>query len=151
MKTAMRAFTILVAEDDADDREMTRDAFEATRRTGDLRFVNDGEELMSYLRHLATYAAEGTAPRPTIILMDLNMPKLNGHEALAEIKADPLLRRIPIVVLTSSHSSTDVTRAYDAGASGFVSKPHSRKLLVDALRVLGDYWAEAVELPEAET
>ena len=149
MNAAIREFTVLVAEDDVDDREMTRDAFAETKRAGDLRFVSDGEELLSYLRQLASFSVAGAAPRPTIILLDLNMPKMNGHEALAEIKADPSLRAIPIVVLTSSHSKTDVSRAYDAGASGYVTKPHTRKLLVDALRILGDYWAGAVELPEA--
>src|SRR5690606_8182427 len=114
---------ILMADDDADDRMLTRDALEESRVLNDLRFVEDGEELMEYLTRKGKYSDPETSPKPGLILLDLNMPKKDGREALKEIKSDPELRRIPIVVMTTSKAEEDVFRSYDFGASSFITKP----------------------------
>jgi CheY-like chemotaxis protein len=140
--------TILMADDDEDDRELTRDALHEARLANDLRFVFDGVELMDYLRREGTYADSSVeAPRPGIILLDLNMPKKNGREALAEIKAEETLRRIPIVVLTTSNDEQDVLRTYDLGANSFITKPVTFGGLVEVMRAWGRYWFEIVDLP----
>ena len=118
-----------------------------SRVPDDLRFVEDGEQLMDYLYRRGDYAKPGSAPQPDLILLDLNMPKKDGREAIKEIKADRILRRIPIVVLTTSKSEEDIQRSYDLGASSFISKPVSFEGLVDTMRTLGKYWLEAVILP----
>ena len=144
-----RPATILMAEDDEEDRELTRDALVHAKVTNELRFVVDGQDLMHYLRREGAYADPGVAaPRPAIILLDLNMPKKDGREALAEIKADPALRQIPVVVLTTSNDEQDVFRTYDLGVSGFITKPVTFGGLVEALRVWTRYWFEIVELPD---
>ncbi|HEX2202313.1 MAG TPA: response regulator [Longimicrobium sp.] len=150
MTPSPRPVTLLVAEDDPDDRLLVREAMEESRLRNDLRFVEDGEELLDYLRRRGRYAAEGAAPRPGIVLLDLNMPRKDGREALEEIKADPELRRIPVVVMTTSRAEADVLRAYDLGAAGFIAKPVSFAGLVEVMRALGRYWIEIVELPDAE-
>lgn len=136
---------ILMADDDADDRMLTKEALEESRVLNDLRFVEDGEELMDYLKKRGPYA---DAQRPGLILLDLNMPKKDGREALKEIKADPDLRRIPIVVMTTSKAEEDVFRSYDLGASSFITKPVTFDRLVELMRTLGQYWVEFVELPD---
>ncbi|MCW3040233.1 MAG: response regulator [Solirubrobacterales bacterium] len=139
---------ILLADDDEDDRELTRDALEQSRLRGALNDVVDGQDLMDYLRHEGPWAGRADqAPRPGIILLDLNMPRKDGREALAEIKADPALRQIPVVVLTTSKDEQDVFRSYDLGVSGFVTKPVTFDGLVDVLRTWTRYWFEMVELP----
>jgi CheY-like chemotaxis protein len=144
-----RPLTILLADDDEDDRELTRDALEDARLANDIRTVVDGQELMDYLRREGHYAGEGVdAPRPGIILLDLNMPKKDGREALAEIKADPNLRGIPVVVLTTSKSEEDILRSYDLGVNSFITKPVTFAGLVDAMRAWSRYWFELVELPQ---
>jgi len=140
--------TILLADDDEDDRELTRDALQHARLANELRFVVDGQDLMDYLRHEGTYADPSVdAPRPGIILLDLNMPKKDGREALGEIKADERLRRIPVVVLTTSSDDVDVFETYDLGVSGYVTKPVTFAGLVDVMRTWTRYWFEVVELP----
>jgi CheY-like chemotaxis protein len=140
--------TILLADDDEDDRELTRDALEDAHLANDLRCVVDGQDLMDYLRHRGRYAdPDVDAPRPGIILLDLNMPKKDGREALAEIKEDPKLRRIPVVVLTTSKDEEDILRSYDLGVSSFITKPVTFVGLVDAMRAWSHYWFELVELP----
>jgi CheY-like chemotaxis protein len=141
--------TILMADDDEEDRELARDALHQARLVNDLKFVEDGQELLDYLRREGDYADAGEAdnPRPGIILLDLNMPKKTGREALAEIKADESLRRIPIVVLTTSKDEEDVARTYDLGASSFITKPVTFAGLVEVLSAWGRYWLEIVELP----
>lgn len=134
-----------MADDDADDRMLTKEALEESRVLNDLRFVEDGEELMDYLKKRGPYA---DAQRPGLILLDLNMPKKDGREALKEIKADPDLRRIPIVVMTTSKAEEDVFRSYDLGASSFITKPVTFDRLVELMRTLGQYWVEFVELPD---
>ena len=147
MSEAAKAKLILMAEDDSDDRLLIKDAVAECRWEGDLRFVEDGEELLDYLRHSGKYSDPATAPRPGVILLDLNMPKKDGREALGEIKADPKLRRIPVVVLTTSNADTDIERMYDLGASSFIAKPIQFDALVDVMRVLSRYWFTTVELP----
>ena len=139
--------TILMAEDDPDDRMLTREALLESRLANELRFVEDGEELMEYLRHTGRYADPVGAPRPGIILLDLNMPRKDGREALAEIKADLDLRRIPVIVLTTSKLDEDILRSYDLGANSYITKPVTFDSLVSVVRTLGQYWFEIVELP----
>lgn len=142
-----RPITILIADDDADDRMMASEALEESRLANDLRFVEDGEELLDYLYHRGRFAAEGAAPRPGLILLDLNMPRKDGREALREIKGDPALRSIPIVVLTTSKAEEDIYRTYDLGVNSFITKPVQFESLVEVMRALGKYWFEIVELP----
>jgi CheY-like chemotaxis protein len=140
---------ILMADDDADDRLLAADALAEARLSNELRFVEDGEELMDYLNRRGRWSAPGAAPRPGLILLDLNMPRKDGREALREIKADPELRRIPVVVLTTSRAEEDVLHSYDLGASSFISKPVTFGGLVSAMKALGRYYIEIVELPPA--
>ena len=136
---------ILMADDDADDRMLAKEALEESRVLNDLRFVEDGEELMDYLYKRGKFS---DAERPGLILLDLNMPKKDGREALREIKADPDLRRIPIVVMTTSKAEEDIYRSYDLGASSFITKPVTFERLLELMKALGQYWVEFVELPE---
>jgi CheY-like chemotaxis protein len=138
-----------MADDDADDRQMTLEAFEESRLANDLRFVEDGAELMDYLQRRGKYSDPANAPRPGLILLDLNMPKKDGREALQEIKADPRLRNIRVVVMTTSKAEEDIVRTYDLGAESYVTKPVTFTSLVDVIRTLGRYWLEIVELPGA--
>ena len=142
--------TILLAEDDPDDRILTRDALSESRLVNELRFVEDGEELLDYLHRRGKYGSPDAAPEPGLILLDLNMPRKDGREALREIKSDPSLRHIPVVVLTTSKAEEDVYRSYDLGVNSFVIKPVSFDGLVAVMRSLGRYWFEIVELPTAE-
>ena len=142
-----KPITILLADDDADDRLLTRDALAESRLANDLRFVEDGEELMQYLRRSGAYADPDVSPRPGLILLDLNMPRKDGREALREIKSDPNLRHIPIVVLTTSKAEEDIYRTYDLGVNSFITKPVTFDGLVNVMRGLGRYWFEIVELP----
>jgi CheY-like chemotaxis protein len=143
-----RSVTILMADDDEEDRDLTRDALQDARLANEMKFVVDGQDLMDYLRHEGAYANGAVAaPRPGIILLDLNMPKKDGREALAEIKADQSLRRIPIVVLTTSKDEQDVLGTYDLGVNSFITKPVTFTGLVEAMRTWTRYWFELVELP----
>ncbi len=147
MSTHGDTITILMADDDPDDRLMTRDALEEARLGNDVRFVEDGEELMDYLRHRGKYSSQQDSPRPGLILLDLNMPKKDGREALAEIRSDPNLRQIPVVVLTTSKAEEDIYRTYDLGVNSFITKPVSFEGLVEVMRTVGKYWFEIVKLP----
>jgi two-component system, response regulator len=147
-ETARRSVTILMADDDEEDCELTQEALQDARLANEMRFVTDGQDLMDYLRRDGRYAEPGAdAPRPGIILLDLNMPKKDGREALAEIKADAELRRIPVVVLTTSKDEEDVLRSYDLGVSSFVTKPVTFAGLVEVMQTWTRYWFEIVELP----
>jgi CheY-like chemotaxis protein len=139
--------TILMADDDADDRRLTKEALEESRLANGIRFVEDGEELMDYLRHAGKYAAPNDSPRPGLILLDLNMPRYDGRAALKEIKNDPDLRQIPIVILTTSKADEDVYRSYDLGVNSYIVKPVTFEALVDILQTIEKYWIEIVELP----
>jgi CheY-like chemotaxis protein len=137
-----------MADDDEDDRVLTADALKRSRLINDVRFVVDGDDLMQYLRGQGAYAAGGLpAPRPGLILLDLNMPKKDGREALAEIKSDPVLRSIPVVVLTTSKAEEDIVGTYDLGVNSFVSKPVSFEQLAAVMGTLACYWFDLVELP----
>lgn len=144
----IQPITILMADDDPDDRLLAQNAFKVSRLANDLRLVVDGEELMDYLRRRGKYADPELSPRPGLILLDLNMPRKDGREALAEIKADPDLQTIPVVVLTTSKADEDIYRSYAVGASSFITKPVSFEGLVDVIRTVGHYWFEIVELPK---
>jgi CheY-like chemotaxis protein len=143
----LKPITILLADDSEDDRLMTREALVESFVLNELREVEDGEELMDYLHRRGAYTAAGAAPRPGLILLDLNMPRKSGHEALQEIRADPLLRRIPVVVLTTSQAEADIVRSYDLGVSSFISKPVTFEGLVEVMRALGKYWIEICAIP----
>ena len=142
-----KPIVILMADDDADDRLLAKDALTECHLANDLHFVENGEELMDYLHRRGPYAGAGQAPRPGLILLDLNMPKKDGREALREIKSDPDLRKIPVVVLTTSKADTDIGRIYELGANSFISKPVTFDSLVNVMKVMGTYWFEVVELP----
>jgi CheY-like chemotaxis protein len=148
MTTKPRAINILLAEDDPDDAFMTREALAESRLANRLHIVEDGVELMDYLYHRGRYADLTAASRPGLILLDLNMPRKDGREALAEIKADPELRQIPVVVLTTSKAEEDIFKTYDLGVNSFITKPVSFQSLVEVMKTLGKYWLEIVKLPE---
>ena len=145
-----KSITILMADDDEDDRMMAREALKEARLLNDLRFVVDGEELMDYLHRRNKYTNPDDAPRPGLILLDLNMPRKDGRDALMEIKREAELRQIPIVVLTTSKAEEDIFRTYDLGVNSFIVKPVSFKALVDVMSTLIKYWFEIVELPLKE-
>src|SRR5262249_16446116 len=147
MRGESNPITILMADDDEDDRLMTRDAFAESRVANDLRFVADGEELLDYLKRRGQYEDPASSPRPGLILLDLNMPKKDGREALAEMKADPTLKQIRVVVMTTSKAEEDIYRTYDLGATSYITKPVTFERLVDVIRTMGKYWLEIVELP----
>ncbi len=147
MSTAGQAITIVMADDDAEDRMLAKEALAEARLANDLHFVEDGTELMDYLNHRGKYSGVIESPSPVLILLDLNMPKMDGREALKQIKSDPKLRRIPVVVLTTSKAQEDIYRSYDLGASSFITKPVTFEGLVDLMRSLKRYWFEIVELP----
>jgi CheY-like chemotaxis protein len=139
--------TILMADDDPDDRMMTQEAFRDCRLDNPLQFACDGEELMDYLHRRGKFVDDRRYPMPGLILLDLNMPRKDGREALREIKSDPLLRKIPVVVLTTSKAEEDVLRSYHDGVNSFISKPVSFMALIEVVRALGTYWLHIVDLP----
>ena len=139
--------TIVIADDDPEDRMLAEDALKEGRLVNDIRFVEDGEELLDYLQRRGKYSDPDSSPRPGMILLDLNMPRMDGREALKYIKGDPELRRIPIVVLTTSKAEEDIYRTYDLGVNSFIIKPVTFDSLVNIMRVLEAYWFEIVEIP----
>jgi two-component system response regulator len=147
MSEPRKPVTILMADDDADDRMMTKEAFEENRLANDLRFVEDGVELLDYLHRRGRYSDPATSPRPGLILLDLNMPKKDGREALKEIKADPRLKSIRVVIMTTSTAEEDILRTYDLSAASYITKPVTFGGLTEVIRTLGKYWLEIVELP----
>jgi len=156
MNQLKKPIPILLADDDPDDRMLAQEALDESRLANHLYFVKDGEELMDYLYHQGHYTGchpDGgdPAPRPGLILLDLNMPKKDGREALKEIKADPTLRQIPVVILTTSKTQEDIYRSYDLGVNSFVTKPVTFEALVELMKSLGKYWFEIVELPLEST
>ena len=142
-----KSAVVLVADDDPDDCFLIREAFKKGLLVNGLRIVGDGEELMDYLRRRGKYRDHSASPRPGIILLDLNMPKKDGREALKEIKSDPDLRSIPVVILTTSKEEEDILRSYDLGANSYITKPVTFPGLVNAMKSLGKYWLQIVELP----
>jgi CheY-like chemotaxis protein len=146
MNPPVKSTLILMAEDDLDDRLLVQDALTESGCSLDLRFVSDGVELMDYL-HQRNKFVSAPAPKPGLIILDLNMPKKDGREALKEIKAEPELRRIPVVVLTTSTADLDVARTYGLGANSFISKPVAFDMLVKVMKSIGEYWFSVVVLP----
>ena len=147
MRDEHNPVVILLADDDEEDRMLACDALAESRLSNDITCVTDGEDLMDYLHRRGKYAPPAEAPRPGLILLDLNMPKKDGREALREIKSDPELRQISVVVLTTSKAEEDIYSSYDSGASSFISKPVTFEGLVDVMKGLGRYWFEIVDLP----
>lgn len=143
-----RSIVILIADDDAEDRMLIHEALEESRLKNQIQFVENGEELMDYLHNRNRFSEKEKYPTPGLILLDLNMPKKDGREALKEIKSDDMLRLIPIVVLTTSKAEEDVLRTYDLGVSSFITKPVTFSSLVDVMKTLSKYWFEIVELPK---
>jgi two-component system response regulator len=147
MKTDFRAVAILMADDDEDDRLLAREALNESKVLNEFHAVEDGLELMKYLRREAQYSDGVRYPSPSLILLDLNMPRMDGREALALIKADPALRSIPVIILTTSKAEEDMLRGYELGAASYITKPVTFEKLVELMRSLGRYWIEFVELP----
>ena len=145
--TTRTAVPILIADDDPDDRDLALDALTESRPLNPVYFVKDGVELLDFLKRTGSYVNNDT-PRPAVILVDLNMPRMDGREAIAEIKRDHALRQIPIVVLTTSKAEEDIFRTYDLGVSSYVVKPVNYQALVDVMSDLGRYWFDVVELPD---
>jgi CheY-like chemotaxis protein len=150
MSASPKIPVILMADDDDDDRLLAQDALTESQIPGSIHFVQNGEELLDYLWHRGKYQAPASSPRPGLILLDLNMPRKDGREALREIKTDPELRRIPVVVLTTSKADTDIAVIYDLGANSFISKPFQFEALVSVMKTLGHYWFQTVELPASK-
>lgn len=138
---------ILLADDDADDRLLVKDALQDCDFAGQVHFVEDGEAVVDYLNRRGKFADRRAHPQPSLILLDLNMPKKSGKEVLREIKADANLRHIPIVVFTTSHADTDITAVYELGANSFVAKPTAYQTLVSIMQSLQKYWFDVVQLP----
>jgi CheY-like chemotaxis protein len=143
--------TFLIAEDDPDDRLLINEAFQESLVSNSVFFVQDGVELMDYLNRQGIYADPAVAPTPDLILLDLNMPRKDGREALAEIKSDPRLRYIPVVVLTTSKAEEDIMRSYDIGAASYITKPVTFDGLVEAIKGFKQYWVQIVCLPNFDT
>jgi two-component system response regulator len=138
--------TILIADDDADDRLMMKEALEENNFSHSLHFVEDGEELLDYLLQRGKFLTE-KVQRPNLIILDLNMPKIDGREALSQIKSNVNLKRIPVIVLTTSRAEEDIIRSYDLGVNSFICKPVHFNELVLVAREIGNYWFSTVALP----
>jgi CheY-like chemotaxis protein len=147
MSRFSKPITILYADDDPEDRMLIKEAWQENRLANELHFVEDGEELINYLRRRGKYETLKGTPLPGMILLDLNMPKKDGREALRELKSDRRLRLIPVVVLTTSKAEEDIVRAYDLGVNSFIMKPVTFQSLVDLVLTFSKYWFEVVELP----
>jgi len=143
-----KTIVILIADDDPEDRMLVKEALEESRLTNKMEFVENGQELVDYLKNHGKYADKEKYPTPGLILLDLNMPKKDGREALKEIKADAHLRAIPVVVLTTSKAEEDILKTYDLGVSSFITKPVTFSALVDVMKTVTKYWFEIVELPK---
>ena len=149
MSANRRSIIILIADDDAEDRMLVKEALEESRLNNNIQFVENGEELLDYLHNRGKFTDKDQYPTPGLILLDLNMPKKDGREALKEIKTDDHLRMIPVVVLTTSKAEEDILRTYDLGVSSFITKPVTFSSLVDVMKTLSKYWFEIVELPKS--
>lgn len=146
-----KSIVIMMADDDPDDRSMTKEALEENFLLNELRFTEDGAELMDYLKRRGKYSNPESSPRPGVILLDLNMPKKDGRECLKEIKSDDDLKSIPVIVLTTSKAEEDILRTYDLGVNSFVTKPVTFMELVEVMKNLGNYWFDIVQLPKYNT
>ena len=145
-----RSISFLIADDDADDRMLIEDAFVECCLSNQRDYVEDGQELLDYLRAKGEWADRDPSDLPGVILLDLNMPRMDGRTALSHIKDDPVLKRIPVVVLTTSKAEEDIYRTYDLGVNSFISKPVTFDGLLSVVRALNDYWIELVQLPMSD-
>jgi CheY-like chemotaxis protein len=150
MEQVKNEIIILMADDDDDDYLLTKKAFKESRLLNTLNRVKDGEELLEYLHHVAPFEDKSKYPRPGVILLDLNMPRKDGREALKEIKMDPDLADIPVVVFTTSKAEEDVYRTYQLGVNSFITKPVTFDTLIHTMQTLGDYWFNIVTLPKKD-
>lgn len=141
-----RPVEILLVEDNPGDARLTMEALREAKMRNNLSVVRDGVEAMAFLRREGVYSK---APRPDIVLLDLNLPKMDGREVLAQVKADPELRRIPVVVLTTSRAEEDILRTYDLHANCYVSKPVGFEQFMDVVRSIESFWLSIVTLPAA--
>ena len=144
-----RPLNIMVAENDEDDRALVKFAFAECKLPNSIHFVEDGEQLLDYLNHRSPYEDPANSTRPDLILLDLDMPRMNGHEALKEIKGDPKLRSIPVVIFTTSKATQDINSTYNMGANSFIVKPVTYDGLIEVMNALAEYWFEITELPLA--
>ena len=147
MKKNEKRISIIMAEDDEDDRIMVQDASVEAGITEPIRFVENGEELMDFLQHRNQYSQNKESFSSTIILLDLNMPKLDGRKALEEIKKNEALRKIPVLILTTSNIKEEIISAYNSGANSFIVKPFSFDFMVEIMRNIKNYWLETIALP----
>lgn len=147
MDLKAKSIHIVIAEDDEEDRMLTREAMIESRVKNTVHFVEDGEYLMDYLHNKGQYEDKSKFPAPGLILLDLNMPRKDGREALKEIKSNEHLKRIPVVILTTSKAEEDIIRTYDLGVNSFITKPVTFEGMINVMRTLGSYWLDIVELP----
>lgn len=147
MKEPSAPITILLVDDDADDQELAREAFAGSLLANDLHCVESGEEMLAYLRREGAYAKPAIAPTPGLVLLDLNMPGIGGREALQRMKADPTLKHIPVVVMTTSKADEDVLSSYQHGANSYITKPVTFAGLINVVKGLQRYWLQIVALP----
>lgn len=147
MDLKAKSIHIVIAEDDEEDRMLTREAMIESRVKNTVHFVEDGEYLMDYLHNKGQYEDKGKFPAPGLILLDLNMPRKDGREALKEIKSNEHLKRIPVVILTTSKAEEDIIRTYDLGVNSFITKPVTFEGMINVMKTLGTYWLDIVELP----
>ena len=143
-----KPITILVAEDDADDRKLLREAFAEAKLANDLRFVEDGVEVLDYLNRRGKFADPLASPKPGLLLLDLNMPRKDGREVLEELHANPCHGSTRVIVMTTSKSEDDIARTYALCAASYITKPVTFESLVEVIKAIGHYWLEIVELPD---
>ncbi len=147
MNDSKSKVSILIADDDPDDRMLLEDAFRENGFTNELHFVEDGEQLLAFLRREGKWSEHEGEPYPGLVLLDLNMPKMDGREALRHMKADERFRTIPVVVLTTSKAEEDILRTYVTGVNSFMTKPVTFEGLMEVVRILANYWIQSVQLP----
>ncbi|HWK53217.1 MAG TPA: response regulator [Hyphomicrobiales bacterium] len=147
MNANLKPVTILMADDDEDDRLLARDALNESSPANDFHCVADGVELLDYLARKGKFKDENRYPLPSLILLDLNMPRLDGRQTLAQLKADPATRHIPVIIFTTSREEEDMLKGYELGAASYITKPVTFKLLVELMQSLSRYWLGFVKLP----
>jgi len=142
---------VLLAEDNPAEQNLTRRAFREAQVECDLRIVSDGEEALQYLHRQGRYADPGLSPMPSILLLDLNMPRLDGRQVLQRLKQDPELQALPVIVLTTSGAEQDVARSYELGCNSFIQKPFELQEFMEVLASLRNYWLHLVTLPPIQS
>ncbi len=150
MPSQLKPVTILVADDDPDDRKLTQEAFSESKLSNDLRFVEDGVEVFDYLNRRGKFADPASSPWPSLMLLDLNMPRMDGREVLVELKKNPRYSCIRVIVMTTSKSEADINKSYLLNAASYITKPVTFDSLVNVVTTLGKYWLEIVELPDKD-